>query len=358
MSAKPRVAIDCRMVAHSGIGVVLRTLLKTWTLSPPPFDLVALGIKEKLPRGMALAEVIPFDLPIYSLRTLMASPPLGGAEVFFSPHYAAPLHARAPLVAMVQDLIHITHPPRAGTGLFMRAALAGLRRRAGYVVAPSRHTKVQLQTLHGFSPHRVLTAAYGPGLAGTRPSRTPTTENLPARYLLAVGIHKPHKNWPFLLERVGRMARMGKLALPLLAAGVAPEDERPLREEAKRHGAELLLLPRVSDAEMMRVHERAECLLFPSLVEGFGLPILEAMAAGTPVIVADLPPMNEIAQGAAVMFDPDNAESFDRALAMVLAERDLRREMSEKGKARAAQFSWERFGRELAGILMRAAGRE
>jgi len=342
------------MVAHSGIGVVVRALLRTWTLAPPPFDVVLLGDREALPRGITMAEAIQFDLPIYSPAALMARPPLGGADVFFCPHYAAPLRAKAPTVAMVQDLIHVTHPPKPGTGVYMRAVLAGLRRRARFVVTPSRHTKVQLQTLHGFEPHRVLTAAYGPGLGATRPSRTPTTENLPARYLLAAGIWKPHKNWPFLFERLGRMARLGKMSVPLVVAGIAPQDERACLDEARRAGAEALLLPRVSDAEMMRVYEQAECFLFPSLVEGFGLPVVEAMAAGTPVIVADLPPMNEIARGVAMMFDPDNPESFDRALAMVASERELRREMSEKGKARAAEYSWERFARELADILVRA----
>ena len=354
------VAIDARMLAHSGIGTALRGMLHAWDQSPPPFRITLLGdlklLGEHAPPALK-ADFMPFDLPIYSPVAFLSGAPTNGAQVFLSPHYTAPLRVSQPVVAVVHDLIHVTHPPRLGTASYMRVYLSELRRRASFIVTPSRHTKVQLQTLHGFEAHRVLTLPWGPGVVGlAKPEPLPPQVVPDELFLLAVGIYKPHKNWDFLLERLAGLWKSGRLEMPLAAAGLDEDG----REAIARRAAELdvpgwvSFVPHVTDGQMAALYERARLLAFPSLVEGFGFPVLEAMAAGTPVVAADLAPMNEIAGGAGLLFDPDDSESFDDAVLKAATDDQARALCRERGLERARHFRWEKTIRQMEEVLERA----
>ncbi len=358
MTATPCAAFDCRMIRHSGIGVVVRHLLGEWLRAFPDFRLELLGpeedIRREIPRGDRSTRIVPWSAPVYGPAGLLGRPPVRDANVFFSPHYAAPLRLDIPLVAMVHDLIHITNPPRPGTSLYMKGVLALLRRKARYIVTPSRHTKVQLQTLHGFEPQRVLTYANGPGLGGTKPMRTQAVESFPEKFLLAVGLWKPHKNWDFLIGRLGKLTRAGKISVPLVVAGMEQDSQRFARELARQSGLEVFFAPQLTDGEIVRLYEKATALVFPSLAEGFGFPVIEAMSRGTPVLIPDLPPMTDIAGGAALRFDPDSAESFDKAVPALLNDRELRQKMGDAGRRRATEFSWARYAAGVEETLRRA----
>ncbi len=347
------------MIGHSGIGVVIRHLLREWFLGFRELPAELLGpeklIRQEVPRGVSGVSIIPWAAPVYGPSGLLGTPPFKKAQVFFSPHYTAPLRLPIPLVATVQDLIHITHPPRGGTGVYMRMVLAALRKKAVFVLTPSRHTKVQLQTLYGFEPQRVHTFAYGPGLGNTRPGRSPMVEAFPEKFFLAVGLWKPHKNWEFLIERLGKLSQAGKPSLPLVAAGLNQESERLARECARRSGLDILFAPRLTDAEMARLYEKATALLFPSLAEGFGFPVLEAMAHGTPVMTADLPPMTDVASYAGLRYDPDSPDHFDKSVTTLLSDHEMRKQMVEAGKKRAAEFSWSRYTSGVVRTLRQAA---
>ncbi|MCB2154596.1 glycosyltransferase family 4 protein [bacterium] len=353
------VVIDARMLSHSGIGTALRGLLHAWDQAPPPFRLTLLGdlklLDAQVP-GSLKAEFMEFDLPIYSPVSFLSGAPTGDAQVFLSPHYTAPLRVAQPVVAIVHDLIHVTHPPRRGTASYMKVYLAELRRRASFIVTPSRHTKVQLQTLHGFDAHRVLTLPWGPGIIGlTKPEDLPPDALPGGDFILAVGINKPHKNWGFLLERLAGLWKSGRLEIPLAAAGLDEEG----REALATRAAELdvpgwvSFVPHVTDGQMASLYKKARVLAFCSLVEGFGFPVLEAMASGTPAIVTDLAPMNEIAGDAGLLFDPDDGESFDEALIQAATNDDVRERCRERGLEQAKRFRWEKIARQMEEVLER-----
>lgn len=356
----PAVAVDARMIEHSGIGIVLQSLFTHWSRRGSGLRnrWVVLGCPKALGRRLPAAldaEVIPWTPRIYSLGAAMAPPALpADVAAVYSPHYATSLAFRKPLVCHVQDVLHITHPMKAGTRSFMRGYLTALRRRAAFTLTTTRHVKVQLQTLYGFDAERVLCTGLGPGMMEfTEPGTGTLPEALRGReYLLAIGIYKVHKNWDFLLRR---LAACPDVRVPLACLGLGRHAEE-LRTQAEGLGLgdRVIALPPVADAELAEVYRHARALLFPSIAEGFGLPILEAMHLGTPVLLADRSPMKEIGEGATCTFNPDWPETFDAGLRALLRDEDLRGRLQEAGRRRAAHFTWAKTARRIEDALLRA----
>ncbi len=353
-----RVAVDARMIRHSGIGVVLRGFLRTWARHPERIRPVLMGSPETIRKVLPEVEdmaVVRWNAPVYSASASLSPPRLPeDVGVWYSPHYATCLRVALPLVCHVQDVLHITHPTRPGTSFYNRVYLSILRQKASYVLTTSRHVKVQLQTLYGFRPERVLRTGVGPGLAGETAGenhRLPTVLE-GVDYLVAVGIMKGHKNWEFMLRR---LAGMGEKALPLACAGLGDRAEQ-LYEKARKLGvaSKIRVLPYLKDGELAAVYRHARGLVFPSLAEGFGLPVLEAMSVGCPVLIADRSPMREIAGDAAYRFDPDYPESFDQALEEMLGNEETRRQRIAQGLEQSRTFSWERAGLHVEHALFRA----
>jgi len=276
--------------------------------------------------------------------------------VMFSPHYATTLHAGVPLVCFVQDIIHWTHPPRAGTSAYSRAYFAALSKCAAYTLAPSRHVKVQLQTLLGFPPHRVLRVPLGPG--GTGAQGKPGAGSDRGEYFLSLGLYKAHKNWDFALARLAGLWKSERLNARLLAGGLGPPGARArFRATLLRLGIadHVEVLEHLPEDELAAVYANARGLVFPSLAEGFGLPILEAQRIGTPVLIADREPMTEVAGGAALVFDPDRPETFDAAVLAQAEDSTLRAQLAEAGRANADRYSWAKTAAHVAEILLRAS---
>lgn len=353
-----RIAVDARMIEHSGIGVVLKGLLRVWARHPERIRPVLMGDPELLRAALpesADMKVVAWNAPVYSASASLLPPPLPrGVGAWYAPHYATCLRVSLPLVCHVQDVLHITHPTRAGTNVYSRVYLSLLRQKASFVLTTSRHVKVQLQTLHGFRAERVLRTGVGPGLAGGgKEETTPLPAMLQGMdYLLAVGIMKGHKNWEFMLER---LSGLGSRVPALACAGLGKRADL-IHEKARKLGLEsrIHVLPHLADAELAAVYRGARGLVFPSLAEGFGLPVLEAMALGCPVLIADRSPMREIAGEAGFRFDPDYPASFDSALLDMLEDGRLRKECIDEGLRRAADFSWERSALNVEHALFRA----
>jgi alpha-1,3-rhamnosyl/mannosyltransferase len=173
---------------------------------------------------------------------------------------------------------------------------------------------------------------------------------------MAVGLYKPHKNWDFMLERLAGLWRRGEVARTLVAIGLGRE--RPAFEERVRR---LGVADRVethghlSPERLGAEYARARALLFPSLAEGFGLPILEAMGSGTPVLIADRSPMVELAQGAAITFDPDSPETFDAAVRALDRSDTLASQLIARGREVAGRYSWDRTAARIADAVRRCA---
>ncbi len=352
-----RVAIDARMINNSGIGIVLRGLFHHWAENPPPFDLVLMGREEQLadelPAGLS-AELVNWDPELYGVSAALKRPFAPNFDAWYSPHYATCLRPGVPLVCHIQDVLHITHPPKAGTAAYMRAFIQVLRRRAKYILTTTRHVKVQLQTVYRFEPWRVLISSLGAGLMPFVPDED---HSLPSilrgrDYMISVGIFKPHKNWTFLLER---LANCSDIDLPLVCLGLGA-NQPDVAELASKFGLQdrVVFLPHLPPRELAAVYKNASALLFPSIAEGFGLPIVEALTMGTPVLIADRSPMKEIAARSAFTFDPDWPETFDDAMREMLGNEKKRNELIARGVERSKFFRWSKTAQTIADALLRA----
>jgi glycosyltransferase involved in cell wall biosynthesis len=245
-----------------------------------------------------------------------------------------PLPARARLTGVVQVVTVVDLAFERLPELFDRRFRAYARwahrsaaLKAGAVVCISETTAADARSLWGVPPEQIVVASLGPGqeLPRVRAER---------EHFLYVGDDEPRKNLRTLLDAYRRYRVQTESPLPLVLAGSAVADGPGIR--AERHP------PKQRLAEL---YAGAVALIHPSLYEGFGLTALEAMNAGAPVIAADAPGVKEVCADAARYADPHDAASFAAAMVEIAAQPAMREQLVERGRARAAEFSWDRCAR-------------
>jgi glycosyltransferase involved in cell wall biosynthesis len=272
----------------------------------------------------------------------------------------APLAGAGRRVVTMHDLIYLSHPETT-TGLLARglSLLApAVARRATRIIADSEATAAELGRLLATPAAKVDVVPLGPGC---RSGAVPMPEaelrmalglgELPL--VLSVSARRPHKNLLRLIEAMGRLPHA---ALVLPGYSSAFEDE--LRAAARRAGAEdrVHLCGWIDDAQLEGLYAAATCLAFPSLAEGFGLPILEAMERGLPVACSAVSALPEVAGDAALLFDPLSVDAIAAAVGHLLEDQALRSRLAARGRARAGLFSWERAASGTVASYGRALG--
>jgi glycosyltransferase involved in cell wall biosynthesis len=250
----------------------------------------------------------------------------------FDLHLPPSIH---PIVATVHDLAAIERPdlhPRRSVAQ-QRTRLAALAR-AQVVVSDSYATASALSR-HGIEAHRIRV-----GQLGRTPLPPPAEHGIQGRFVLAVGELSARKGHSVLLHAFGS-ARLGPVRLVL--AGPDAGQGTSLAELAASLGINdrCVLLGRVSDAVLAGLYRDAVALAFPSLAEGFGLPVLEAMAAGLPVVASDLEVVREVAGDAAVLVPPSDVPMLRDALERIVDDDQLRRRLADSGRVRATRFNWQ-----------------
>ncbi len=246
---------------------------------------------------------------------------------------------RAPLVVTVHDLAPLHHPehtPRRARG-FYRRAFDLARTEADLVCCPSQAT-LEDCAAHGFDRGRLRHVPWGVTVvepSSAQVGDTLTRHGLEGDYVLWVGTVEPRKNLPVLVEAFGRIARPG-LTLALVGPDGWNEDLAALvagRDDVKALGF-------VSDRDLAALYAGAEVFCYPSLLEGFGLPVLEAMAQGAPVVTAAGTATEELVEGIGGAVDPRDPEAVAEALATVLDDPAERERRGSAGRARAAERTW------------------
>ncbi len=375
---RKRVLLDARKARDYGIGSYIRGLLgglarqERWDLCAT----VQPGDDVLLPPGVA---PVACDARHYSVAELFA---VRGAiarlrpHVFHAPHYVVPVDPPAATVVTIHDLMHLNRPEhgvpwkRAYAKWMVRRAL-GLSSR---VIAVSEATREEILAFGPEHGGKVVVVPNGvrgdffewgervaaaradasmrasesepaEGSAGAAPASAPPKPSSLSRkissYLLFLGNDKPHKNLEGLL-RAWPKVRAAHPALSLVLAGVAA-GPNPLPEGAVALGF-------VPNEEVAPLVAQAEALVLPSFAEGFGLPVLEAHAAGTPVACSDLPALHEAGGEAAVFFNPHDAATIAEALNGLLGDEEKKNLLRKKGRGRARQFSWDAVAEQTARI--------
>jgi glycosyltransferase involved in cell wall biosynthesis len=284
---------------------------------------------------------MPFQLPTRAARE--------GADLLHCPVGVAPVRRALPLVVTVNDVMAIEHPDwfTRANALQQRFVLPRALRVADRVLCPSRYTHTRLIELLRLDPARVDVTPYGvgPPFGPGEPSTAALGRmQVTQPYVLAVGTLQPRKNLEAALQTFGRVASAGA-PHSLVVVGAPGWHDESIRKALARSAADerVRFLGRVTDPDLVELYRGADCLFFPSLYEGFGFPVLEAMACGTPVLCANSTSLPEVAAGAAVLEDPRDPEALESALAALLSSADRRGELAAAGLARAGELSWSRF---------------
>jgi glycosyltransferase involved in cell wall biosynthesis len=275
---------------------------------------------------------------------------------------------RRPYLVTVHDLIRyfdlnglgpFIHRPNARDRIYLRLDYAGIRR-ATALIAVSETTKRDLCIHLGVPEERVFVVYQGVDHAVFRPL---PGRPLDAPYLLFVGTEHPRKNLPTVLRAFAALKREPRFReLKLVKIGSPGGPEAPFRAFTLAALAELGLEREVvfregiSEEELARWYSGAACFVLPSLYEGFGLPPVEAMACGCPVVVSTAGSLPEIAGGAALLVEPCDAGALADAVRRTLTDEATRKELTDRGLRRAAELSWERTARETLAVY--AAVRE
>lgn len=371
MSRRVRVGVDGRSLRASagqrGIGRYLGCLLAELARANPDdrYAVLVPGAIGEEARRLAAPniELHGTRLPsqaVFGAAALAGRPRadrmVGGCDVFWAPA-VAPLAVSAgtPFVVTVHDL-SFEHRPR-DYSRYQRAwhALARPRRlgrRAARVITVSETVRREVEAEWGLAPGRVVTVLSGPGNAGREPAgaapaRGPGRSALPERFFLAVGALEPRKRPELLVDAHARARAEG------LEAGLVFAGEGPLRERLSSSGA--TLLGYVQDEQLHDLYAGALALVCVSSEEGFAFTPLEALARGTPAIVADLPVFTETVGGGALPVPPGDADALAQALLRLERDGALRQELVTAGASAAAGLSWERAAGETRAVLEHAA---
>jgi glycosyltransferase involved in cell wall biosynthesis len=271
------------------------------------------------------------------------------ADVVHSLASTSPLRGALPRVVTVHDLNYLVHPDAhfGLRALGMRALVPLAVRRAARVIVPSAATRDDLVTRLRADPARIDVVPEGVGQSRSAPGTLPepvarALEARPRPLLLSVSAKRPHKN---LGRLIGAVARLPDERRPLLVLpGYPTPHERELESQAHVAGiaGDVVFLGFVSAAELEALYGAATAVVLPSLYEGFGLPVLEAMARGVPVATSGRASLAEVAGDAALTFDPEDEASIAEAVERMLVDAGLRARLSEAGRERARGFTWER----------------
>jgi glycosyltransferase involved in cell wall biosynthesis len=275
------------------------------------------------------------------------------ADLFFYPAHDPPLFLKTPLLFTVHDLSPLQVRPyfERWDGLktqYLRRVTGSGLRKARAVMAVSGATRQAIGELFGAEllPKVHVTPN------GICPPSTEVDAGVARDRFLYVGTDRPHKNLPRLVEAYA-LARRDETALPPLEIVGGLRSPELLRAAVRRHGVEgcVTLRGHVSEAELEACYAGAMVLVFCSLAEGFGLPILEAMARGVPVITSNLSACAEVAGETALTVDPLDARAMAGAMVRLARSAGLRNELVEKGRSRAAEFKWERTARMTLEVI-------
>ena len=259
------------------------------------------------------------------------------AALIHSPANVGPWVSRTPVVLTVHDLLPFRHPqfvpgPYAPV---LRALVRGAARHARRVITISQRSRADIMELLHIPAERIDTIP----LAGSRAVASPGAQREPG-LLLALGNRLPHKNFEGLIEALALVnaQKRPRLVIP------GGNDADPLRSLVNNLGLQdwVELRGWIDNDDLESLYARATAVVIPSRFEGFGLPVLEAMARGCPVICSDLPVLHEVASDAAVYFDPSRAASIATAISATLADPPLLRRLASAGTRRAGLFSWDR----------------
>ena len=268
------------------------------------------------------------------------------------PHFNVPLFCPAPFVITIHDLILKKFPTRRASilgsvryflkNLAYHLVISSALKRSKKVISVSNYTKKDILKYFKVNPEKIGVIYEG------APDREFKVQNskfkIEKPYLLYVGNAYPHKNLERLISSFDELGR--EMDLKLVLVGEKDYFYQRLEKEFS-HIKNIVLTGFVSDKELKALYQRASCYVFPSLCEGFGLPPLEAMANGLPVVCSSSTCLPEILGQAAIYFNPEDEQEMAQVIKQVLKDKNLQQELTSSGFEKVKEYSWQKMGREI-----------
>ena len=285
-----------------------------------------------------------FRLPSLYRQIAVRSP---SAPLLFSPITEAPLFTNCRCIVMVHDLIPLRFQVSRAQTWLHRHYVPRVVNAAEHILCNSEATAQDLTQFYGVKPQKITPILLAHDAQHFRPLELPRKN-----YFLLLGRQAPYKNAAIALQAFAQLPNYHDYELWI----AGPDDPR-YTPDLKRQGEELGITAKVkflnyaSYDQLPILLNQALALIFPSLWEGFGLPVLEAMACGTPVIASDRASIPEVTGDAALLINPTDAEAIAHHMHHLTRDPDLVRQLSAAGRDRAAQFSWSRTGKATVEVL-------
>lgn len=360
-----RVAFDVTVPARAatGVGVYARELQAALAGRPLSLRVWQERLDPPVPGWPRLLNAV--RLTRWLVREVPRRVRREGVTLYHAVSSLGPLRPGCPSVMTVHDATLLTMRSQYGRAdrLYHRVFSVVAARRADAIIVPSAAARQAVASAYRVPEARIHVVLHG---VSPRFRPTPPAERAPVLhrhglcppYLLFVGARPPRKNLGRLLEALARVrSQPGAADLQLALAGPVEPGDGATRSLARRLGLETAVrwLGWMPDEELAAVYSGALCLAYPSLAEGFGLPILEAMACGTCVLTSDRSSMAEVAGDAALLIDPESADAIADGLRRLRNDAGLRRDLIALGAARAARFTWQDSGAATEAVYRLAA---
>jgi len=359
------ITIDLRMINSSGIGTYGRNLVPLVIAALPRHDFTLLARSSELdayPWATANnISIIDMSSPVYTVSEqfeLVRKIPKE-TVLFWSPHYNIPVLYRRKLLVTIHDAFHLAMPEYTG-GLLKRVyaklMFAAVVKKAKAILCVSRFTAVELTRLTGISAEKLSVILLGANESWYHIKKLQRPESKP--YLLYVGNVKPHKNLSSLVAAFEMIADV--IPHDLLIVGKKDDlitADKDVEYRASGLGNRVRFTGLVEEELLQQYFVHADALVFPSLYEGFGLPPLEAMACGCPVIVSNSASLPEVCGDAVIYCNPeDPSDIAEKIRLVVLDENNLRETMRQNGIEQAKKFTWEKCARETVSVIEKVLG--
>ena len=362
-----RIAIDARKLRDYGIGTYVRNLLRHLSRLDRETEYVLLCRAEDCPTVETLGEnfrAVVEPSPAYSVREQFRVPidlRREGIDLFHAPHYVLPPLTPCRSVVTIHDCIHLRFPQYLPNKLgyaYARASLWFATHRSNRILTVSEASKRDILRYFRVPDGKIdviynaIDERVGEPPTADEVSRVRERFQLNDPFILYAGNIKPHKNLERLIEAFHMLRRGGLEHVKLLIIGDEISKYATLRRAVHRYKLHkyVRFFGFVPDRTLAVLYRLASVFVFPSLYEGFGLPPLEAMANGTPVITSNVSSLPEVVGDAALLVDPYEPEAIAAAMRRVLTEPALAADLRARGLDRAAAFSWERSVRRVREI--------
>ena len=353
------VVVDARMAGQTGIGRYVDGLLRYAGdhRDQYSFEVVALMRSNSQDHNTSRVRQIPAASRVFSAGEQVEIPSLiakAHARLVHVPHFNAPLLTRTPVLLTIQDCAFDRVPEERPSFLayvYYKAMMKSALSKAAKIIAASHGTRADLLDMYDLPEEKVTVIHHGIDLQTFHAAGPPgggwaavkARWHLDVPYVLYVGLVRPRKNIKTLLSAVRRARDSGRERFTLLLAG--PRDSRfiDVPREARRVGIPDMVVQTgvVPDEELRVLYQHASMVVLPSLVEGFGFPILEGMASGTPVIASDIPVHREVAGDAALLVPPRDVDAWGDAMVRVFGDSEFAGGLRARGLERVKAFSMD-----------------